>query len=155
MEKNIKKYTFLVADDHKIITQSMAFFIKDLYKDAEIIQLNKLGSILKTLHTTSVDMLVLDISFPDGNTLQIIPTIKNILPDAKILIFSGYEEEIYALRYINAGANGYISKMSSEDEIKEAIKKVIDTGKYVSSEIQDKITDSYLHKKPVNPLEQL
>lgn len=154
MDDNVKR-SFLVADDHKIITQSLTFILKDLYPNAEVKQINKIGEIIKQLNEATFELLILDISFPDGNTLQLIPTLKNLQPDSKILIFSGYDEEIYAIRYINAGANGYISKMSSEDEIKEAITSVVNTGKFISSNVQEKITDSYIGKRSINPLEEL
>ena len=154
MDNNVKR-SFLVADDHKIITQSLTFILKDLYPNAEVKQINKIGEIIKQSNEVTYELLILDISFPDGNTLQLIPTLKNLLPDCKILIFSGYDEEIYAIRYINAGANGYISKMSSEDEIKEAIISVVNTGKFISNKVQEKITDSYMGKKAINPLEEL
>lgn len=155
MESNFKKYTFITADDHRMITKSVSFILKDLYNDAEVYQINNIADVIKLLNRTAVNLLILDISFPDGNTLSVIPTLKKIQPDLKILIFSGHEEDIYAIRYINAGVNGYISKLSTEEEIKNAISKVINFGKYLSENIQDKITDSYILKKPFNPLEQL
>lgn len=155
MENTFNKYTFVVADDHKMITKSLAFVIKELYNDAVVHQINNISDVLKTLHTINANLLILDISFPDGNSLSIISTLKKIQPNLKILIFSGHEEDIYAVRYVNAGANGFVSKLSSEDEIKHAILSVMNTGKYLSVKVQDKITNSYILRKPFNPLEQL
>lgn len=148
-------YTFITVDDHSVITKSLSFILNELYVDSKIFQFNNIKDLLKTLHTTTANLLLLDITFPDGNTLNIIPTIKKIQPDLKILIFSGLEEDIYAIRYINAGANGYLSKLSTEEEIKNAIKEVMESGKYLSKNIQDRITNNYIFKKPSNPLESL
>ena len=148
-------YTFITADDHSVITKSISFILKDLYSKSTVLELNCINDLIKTLYIQTVDLLLLDITFPDGNTLNIIPTIRKIQPNIKILIFSGMEENIYALRYINAGANGYLSKLSSEEEIKEAIKKIMVSGKYLSEKIQDKITNDYIFKKVTNPLEAL
>ena len=148
-------YTFITADDHSVITKSISFILKDLYSKSTVLELNCINDLIKTLYIQTVDLLLLDITFPDGNTLNIIPTIRKIQPNIKILIFSGMEENIYALRYINAGANGYLSKLSSEEEIKEAIKKIMVSGKYLSEKIQDKITNNYIFKKVTNPLEAL
>ena len=73
----------------------------------------------------------------------------------KILIFSALDEDIYALRYLNAGASGYLNKGSNEDEMKQALKSMMVTGKYITQNIKDRILDSYISKKPINPLEQL
>lgn len=155
MDPKTKDYSFLVADDHKIITQSLSFIIKSIFKDSKIEQVNKLGEVMKSLLANSFHMIILDISFPDGNTLQIIPTIRNLYPDLKILIFSGQEEELYALRYLNAGADGFVSKLATEDIIQNAILSVVNTGKYISPIIQQKITDTFFNKCSKNPLEQL
>lgn len=155
MKTNSKPHSFLVADDHKIITQSLSFIIKGLYNGVEVLQVNKLGEVLKTLATKEFSMLILDISFPDGNTLQILPTIRSLYPELKILIFSGHEEEHYALRYINSGANGFVSKLGSEDEIQDAIYNVIIKGKYLSDKVKDIITDSYINNKSSNIFETL
>lgn len=154
-EDHLKKTYFLVADDHKIITQSLSLIIKSIVPNAEVQQVNKLRDVLKTLALKPMSMLVLDISFPDGITLQIIPTIKSLYPDLKILIFSGHEEELFALRYINAGANGFISKLSSEEEIENAIISVFNKGKYLSSKVKELIEESYFTKKNNNAIEKL
>lgn len=149
------KFTFITADDHSVITKSLSFILKEHYPTSKVYELTCISDVVKTLHITTVDLLLLDITFPDGNTLNIIPTLKKIQPDLKILIFSGLEEDIYAIRYINAGANGYLSKLSTEEDIINAISTVMNLGKYLSENIQDKITDSYIFKKPSNLLEQL
>jgi len=155
MENTNSVKNFLLADDHKIITQSLAFMIKDLYQGVEVYQINSLSGILKTLKEKGYDMLILDISFPDGNTLQILHTIRKLYPLLKILIFSGHDEELYAPRYLNAGANGFVSKLASESDIKMAIKSVVASGIYISSFVQEKLTNSYLNRQPMNVLEQL
>ena len=149
------KYNFISADDHSIVTQGMSFILKDLYNGATVYQIESFSEIIKVLNTNTIDLLILDINFPDGSSLNLLPTLKKIQPNLKILIFSGYDEEIYAVRYLSAGANGYLKKLSSEEEIKHAIKTVMTSGKYTSKNIQDKIMDSYILKKPSNPLEQL
>ena len=154
MDMNLK-YSFIAADDHSVVTQGMSFILQKMYNGAIVHQVECFSEIIKILNTTTINLLILDINFPDGSSLNIIPTLKKIQPNLKILIFSGYDEEIYAIRYINAGANGYLNKLSSEEEIKYAIETVMNTGKYISKNIQDRIMDSYILKKPSNPLEQL
>ena len=149
------EFNFIVADDHTIVRQGVTFILKEIHKNSCIYQLANFSEIIKRLNTTPIDLLVLDISFPDGTSLNIIPTIKKIQPNIKILIFSAFDENIYAIRYLNAGANGYLSKLSNEDEIKLAIKSVLNSGKYISKNIQEKIMDTYIFNKPKNPLEQL
>jgi len=149
------KLNFITADDHNVITKSISFILKELHPDATVFEFNNVSEVTKALYTSKIDLLLLDITFPDGNTLNIIPILKTIQPKLKILIFSGLEEDIYAVRCINAGANGFLSKLSSEEEIKNAINEVLESKKYLSKSVQDKIMDNYIFSKPLNPLEQL
>lgn len=155
MINKFNKFKFITADDHEIIAKSLIFIIKDLYKDAEIYQIDKLNEIVETLKKEKIDLLILDISFPEGDTLTIIPKIKAIQPDIKILIFSGHDENMYAIRYFHANVNGYLSKSSGVNEIKNAITEVMNNGKYFSRNIQNQIMDSLIFKKPSNTLQQL
>lgn len=150
-----KKYKFLVADDHSIVRQGVSFVLKELYQGATIIQADNFSEILKLVNLEKIDLLVLDVNFPEGSSLNVLPSIKLIQPDIKILIFSAYDEDIYAMRYINAGASGYLNKLCTEDEMKFAITSVMNFGKYTSQNIKDKIVDTYMLKSPTNPLAQL
>lgn len=153
--KQTQNFTFLIADDHSIVRQGVSLLIKELFFSAKIHQAGNFKETLKVLRETPIDLLVLDINFPDGNSLNIIADIKAIQPDLKILILSAYDEDIYALRYLNAGASGYLNKGSNEEEMKQALKSMILSGKYITQNIKDRILDSYISKKPINPLELL
>jgi DNA-binding NarL/FixJ family response regulator len=147
--------TFLIADDHSVVRSGLVIIIKTLFKDASIFQASNFNEIEKTLTNETVDILILDISFPEGNSLNIISNLKLEHPNIKILMFSSYEEDIYALRYIKAGADGYLSKLSTPDEIEVALMKMVKDGKFTSSKIKDKIIDSFMFNKPENPLDEL
>lgn len=147
--------TFLIADDHSVVRSGLVIIIKTLFKDATIFQASSFSEIEKTLEAEKIDILILDISFPEGNSLNIISNIKIEYPNIKILMFSSYEEDIYALRYIKAGADGYLSKLSTPDEIEVALLKMVKDGKFTSSKIKDKIIDSFMFNKPENPLDEL
>ncbi len=155
MEKKLHNFTFITADDHRVVTKSISFILKELYSGAKIHELDNLTDVMKVVQTEPIDLLMLDVSFPDGNSLNLISTIKKLQPNIRILIFSGHDEDIYALRYIQAGACGYLNKLSNEHEIQNAISLVMSSGKYFSKHIQEKITDSYIFKKPINPMAQL
>jgi DNA-binding NarL/FixJ family response regulator len=155
MENKFNKFTFIAADDHTVVTKSVSFILKELYNDAIVYEIGNIADVVKKLHDTDVNMIMLDVSFPDGDTLSIVPNLKKIQPNLKILIFSGHDEDIYALRYLQAGANGYLNKLSSENEIKHAINSIINSGKYLSKNVQEKLMDNYIFKKPSNPFEQL
>lgn len=148
-------HTFLIADDHSVVRQGISLLIRELFFNAHILQAGSFKEILAALKSHAVDLLILDISFPDGNSLSLISQAKALQPEIKILIFSAYDENLYALRYLNAGASGYLNKGCSEEEMKQALRSMIVSGKYITQNIKDQILDSYISKKPLNPLELL
>src|SRR5690606_32174952 len=110
--KNNKKISFLVADDHTVVRQGLSMIIKELYENATVFQVENFVSILEVLKKQSIDVLILDINFPDGNSITIIPEVKKVNPELKIMIFSAFDETVHGLRFFNAGANGYLNKLS-------------------------------------------
>lgn len=145
-------YSFLIADDHSIVRVGVSTIIKEIFSNTKIYTTGKFIEILSILKQININLLILEANFPDGNSINIITTIKTIRPEIKILIFSAYDENIYAMRYLKAGASGYLNKESSEDEMKHALQTIISTGKFITQNIKDKILNSYFTKNVENPL---
>lgn len=150
-----KIYKFLVADDHSLIRQGIIFVIEDLEIDSEIQQAGTLKQVLELVKANTLDVVILDAHFPDGNSLSVIPEIKKISPKTKILLFTGIEENPNSIKYINAGANGYLSKLSEEAVIMEAITKIIEEGEYLTPVTQRLLLDSLRNKAVIDPLSTL
>jgi DNA-binding NarL/FixJ family response regulator len=81
----------------------------------------------------------LDISLPDRSGLDCVRDIKIQYENIKILMFSVFPDDKFALRAIKIGADGYLNKNSSSSEIINAIKKVMTGGKYLKSEMVDEL----------------
>lgn len=156
MNRNDKKgMKFLLGDDHSIVRQGIQFTIEDIKGDAEFIHAADLEEILKIIQSEKIDVAVLDAQFPDGNSLSIVSEIKKIQPEIKILIFTSFDEENYSLKYINEGADGFLSKTSEEDEIRFGIREIIENGKYLPAFTEKMLQLSDEHIALLNPLNQL
>lgn len=147
----------LIVEDHAIVRMGIDFLITDMFARVEVKQASTFSATLDILSKINFDMVMLDINIPGGENNRMIQIIRKIQPEIKILIFSGLEEEIYALHYLNAGANGYLSKGALEDEYKVAIASVLNDGKYISSKVQRLMVKNILDHKygSHNPLEDL
>lgn len=147
----------LIVEDHAIVRMGIEFLIADMFTSVDIRQAATFRDALDILSGSEFDMVLLDINIPGGENNRMISAIRKVQPDVRILIFSGLEEEIYALHYINAGANGYLSKGASEEEYKVAIMSVLDKDKYVSHKVQRLMINNILESKNSshNPLEEL
>ena len=147
-----KTINFLLADDHSLIRQGISFLLEEMDFDYHVFQASNLQQALDSIKQNPIDIAIIDAHFPDGNSLTIIPEIKKMKPEIKILIFSGLEENAHALKFINAGANGFLSKLSEEEEIKRAIVKIKNQGDYLSPTTQTLLMNSIHNPKLLNPL---
>lgn len=151
MKKEIK---ILLADDHSVVRHGISLILKEKYEGVSVVHADSFNQVLLKIDENP-DLVFLDINLPDGNSTKMVEKLRKIKPNLLILMFSAYDEEQYALRYIHAGANGFLNKDSSDDEILKAVKSVIETGKYISFSIREKILENVFHKTPINPLETL
>lgn len=150
----IKK--ILIVDDHFIVRSGMSLLLENEIEGVEVFGANDFPEAIAELERVNFDLIILDINLPGGKKHNMIDDLRELQRDVKILIFSAHEEEIYAFRYIQAGANGYLNKLSESDTIVKAIKAVLETGKYISADILDKfISFSQNKKENSNPLEEL
>ncbi|RZJ28922.1 MAG: response regulator transcription factor [Chryseobacterium sp.] len=147
-----KTINFLLADDHSLIRQGIVFVLEDMEIDCHIYHASNLQQVMHSITANDIDIAIIDAHFPDGNSLSIIAEIKKISPQTKILIFSGIDETIQALKFLNEGANGFLSKLSEEDELKQAISKIINEGEYISAVTQVLLMNSLRNRHLINPL---
>ena len=85
------------------------------------------------------DVVVLDITMPGRNGMDVLRQLRSERPQLPVLMLSVHSEEQYALRALRAGASGYLTKESAPDELVVAIRKVSSGGKYISSTLAEKI----------------
>ncbi|ACT92534.1 response regulator [Dyadobacter fermentans] len=147
----------LLVEDHAIVRLATRFLILDLLNPVVVYEAGSFSETLTQLSHSPADLVVLDINIPDGEGFNMIPKIREIQPKVLIMIFSSLEEEIYALHYMKAGANGFLSKNASQEEIKKAILSMLEAGNYISTAVQQQLLRNTVENKPngENPLEHL
>lgn len=141
----------LIADDHSVVRQGVSLVLREYFTDMEVVQADTFELTLDMLKRDTFRLILLDINLPGGNSITMIDAVKAIQQKAKILVFSAYDEEQYALRYIQAGADGYLNKLSSEEKIIEAVKTVLKGGKYMGESIKNLLAQHpgvMLHDNP-------
>jgi len=134
----------LIVDDHFVIRQGVANILRKEFNNAQIVHEGEITEALNLLKLETWDLLILDVHFPEGSILKYIKEIKELQSNCKILIFSAFNEEHYALSFIQEGANGYLNKTSTETEIQNAVHTLLETGKYFSDTLKEIILDNAL-----------
>jgi len=95
------------------------------------------------------------VHMPNTDILALMDTILAIKPKLKILIFTMASENIFSKRFLKLGVSGFLSKDSSDEEIKRAITKVSLGRKYISEGLFSDLTDDSLRSRSDNPFEDL
>jgi DNA-binding NarL/FixJ family response regulator len=131
--------TILVADDHSIVRLGVSQIISTLSIPSTVEEASTFDEVIVYLETKSFDLLILDINIPGGNNLQMIDAVRLRQPGIRILMFSGYDEQLFAINYIQAGADGYLVKYSPEEEIRSAIGAVLNGQKYMSAATKEQL----------------
>ena len=110
-----------LADDHKIITDSLSEILSKVEDISVIAKAHSIAECREMLKNCQPDVLLLDVSFSDGNGIEFCPEIKKNYPDIKILMLTSYAETSVIVRALDGGANGYVLKNSSSEELIEGI----------------------------------
>lgn len=123
----------LVADDHALIRESVRQVI-GAEDDGTIVEEAADGQeALRRVRGASYDLVILDISMPGRNGLDVLVELKRERPSLPVLVLSMYPEEQYAFRAYRSGASGYLTKGSPLRELVEAVRKILLGQKYVSA----------------------
>ncbi len=125
----------LIVEDQKLMRDGYISIFKER-KDFWIVgEVNNGKEAIELLDEKSADILILDIEMPVMDAFQAIPIIKKCFPEVKILIVSMHEEEALTRELISMGANGYLSKNSSDSELCVALHAIIKDGFYFNKNI--------------------
>jgi two-component system invasion response regulator UvrY len=148
------KLEVLVADDHAIIRDGLRKILADT--DDLVVAgeaANGVG-VMEKVRARDWSLLVLDISMPGRNGMELIKLVKAERPKLPILIFSMHHEEQYAVRAIRAGASGYLSKEGDTDLLLPAMRKVASGGIFISPKVAELLAGdiSPQNNKPLHTL---
>ncbi len=122
----------LICDDHPIVRQGLKDIINRIPGFSVIGEVNDGSEALQFLGQNAVDLLVLDISLPGQDGIEVLKQVKSIYPGVKVLILSMHSEEQYAQRSYRSGAYGYITKNNVVSELSKALTVIADGKRYVS-----------------------
>jgi DNA-binding NarL/FixJ family response regulator len=144
----------LVADDHAIVRKGIEQIIAETDDITVADEASNGQEVLDKIKKNDYDLVLLDVSMPGRDGLEILKEVKIQRPKIAVLMLSMYPEEQYAVRALRSGASGYLTKESAPDELIAAIRKVSSGHKYVSAELGEKLavklgnhSDRPLHEK--------
>ena len=145
----------LLADDHAVVRGGIRKFL-EATQDVEIVAEATTGEeALAQVRKDDFDVMLLDISLPDLNGLEVLKRVKRERPNLRVLIFSMYPEDDFAVPAFEAGASGYLSKDSSPNQILLAIQTVASGASYVSPSMTERLLAGTVSAGKREPYETL
>ena len=133
----------LIIDDHAVMREGLRLILADPFKGAVFGEARDAREALHRIWRQQWDVVILDITLPGGNGLEVLKQIKRTHPKLPVLVLSMHPEDQFAVRMLKAGAAGYLTKESAGQELVGAIRKVVAGGRYISPSLAEQMA-SYL-----------
>ena len=143
-----RKSEVVIVDDHPVLRTGLIELIRG-QPDLDCVGVADNTADAKQLVEKSVpDLMILDLRLKRGDALDLIKTLRVEHPEMKVLVFSQYDELIFAERTLRAGALGYVMKENATEELLRAIQKVLAGDIYVSERLAATFVHRSLERKP-------
>lgn len=135
----------LMVDDHTVVRKGIGQLLSARMEAVEFDEAASGQEGMSKVSGNQYDIILLDISMPGRNGLEILKLIKAMSPRLPVLILSMHPEDHFALRALKNGAAGYITKDCEPDELIAAVRQVANGKRYVSSNLHDLAIDALTH----------
>lgn len=145
----------IIADDHIIIRAGIKQLLEGAHDMVVAGEASDGQKLMQEIQKNHYDAIVIDISMPGRNGIEIIKQIRASGDKTPILALSYYPEEQFAIRVLKAGACGYMNKDVQPEELVEAIYKVARGGTYVSPAVAEKLAMNINMTQDTSPHESL
>jgi DNA-binding NarL/FixJ family response regulator len=149
-EKNAAKTRILVLEEHPLLRHGVAEYLNS---QADIIvcgDTDNLRDARNKIHDCKPHLLLTALRLGTGDCLEFVKSLKSERPGLLILVFSAFEETIFAERALRAGADGYVMKKAPKEELLEAIREVLGGDIYVSHDVAMRAFKKSLETRPEN-----
>lgn len=134
----------MLADDHELIRHGLRNIISRSAQLDVVDEVSDSEALLTKLRKTALDLLVLDISIPKINGIELTEIIKKRYPQLKILILTMHQNIRFLRRAIAAGADGYLVKTDCGQEILSAIDRIQQGQTYISPSLEAEFSEDIL-----------
>ena len=136
----------LIADDHPLVRQALRQML-NIQADIEVVGEAEDGvDALEKVRRLRPEVLLLDIAMPRMNGLEVLPLVREVAPQMRVVMLTMYEKEAFAHQALQAGASGYVLKGAPSGDVLAAVRRVHEGGYYFSSRIHSEMIQAYLQE---------
>ena len=138
----MKKIKLFIVDDHYMIIEGIISLMQNENEVETIGYAQNAESCMAFLTRMQPDVIFLDINLPDKNGIDVCKELKTMYPAIKIIALSTFNQNSYINNMLENGADGYLLKNASKEEMLTAIQTVMQHKKYLSKEVSDNIKEN-------------
>jgi len=149
------KIHVLLADDHAVVRQGIRQFMEEAGDIEVIAEASDGAEALRLVEAHQPDVAVLDIRMPEVTGVEATRRIKERFPQVRVLVLTAYDDDPYVFALLQAGADGYVLKTASGDELVRAVRTVHQGGTALSPEIAAKVVRQATSRRPEGAADQV
>ena len=127
----------LIGDDHAVFRRGLKETLSEAFPKTVFGEARTAQETFELAQRQNWDVIILDISMPGRSGLDILEDLRRSRPRIPVLLLTMHPEQQFARRALKAGAAGYLTKDSVPEELKEAIKRIVAGGRYVSATLAE------------------
>lgn len=127
----------MLVDDHPVVRRGVRDILVEAFSGAAVQEVGSGTEAVQLSRTRAWDIVILDLTLPDGSGLDVLKRIRETNPRLPVLILSMHAPDQFARRAIAAGASGYLTKDSADTELVTAVTRLIKGGKYFGAQVME------------------
>ena len=141
------KYRLVIAEDHTILRAGLLALLSTRPEYEVVGEAGDGREAIKVVEKQQPDLLLLDLSMPRTNGLEALVEIKRVSASTRVLVLTAHRTEDYVFSALQAGADGYLLKDSSAEELFLALRSVLNGERYLAPGITLTVVNGYLGSK--------
>jgi DNA-binding NarL/FixJ family response regulator len=134
----------VIAEDHTILREGLRSLLSSEPELRVVGEAKDGREAIRRVEQLEPDLILMDLSMPRMNGVEAIREIKNRIPETKVLALTVHKAEEFVLEVLQAGADGYILKDASAEELVMAIRSVLGGQRYLSPAVSQMVIEGYL-----------
>ncbi|PYK23236.1 MAG: DNA-binding response regulator [Verrucomicrobia bacterium] len=149
-EKNPVETRILVLEEHPLLRHGVADYLNSQPDIIVCGETDNIRDARNKIHDCKPQLLLTALRLGTGDSLEFVKSLKSEHPTLLILVYSAFEETIFAERALRAGADGYVMKKAPKEELLEAIREILGGNIYVSRDVAMRAFKKSLETRPEN-----
>lgn len=147
----MKTIRIVVADDHPMVRDGLVGHLSTEHDFSIVASASDGPEALKAIQSQQADLLLTDIIMPEMTGIELCKAVKKEFPEIKVMAHTVLNDKLYVRQMLQAGADAYMLKDSSADEIKKAIRLVMRNERYLSAGLAQTALDQFIGAEAIEP----